>query len=88
MYMYVSYSTSTKHPVLTGLDVDGVEGRTPLHLVSMGRHILCVEMLCQMNATINVRDSSGASPIDVAKEKGFGDVFEMLHIASGGNISQ
>lgn len=71
----------------TGLDVDGVDGRTPLHLVSMGRHILCVEILCQMNATVNVRDSSCMSPMDIAKEKGFVDVLEMLHIASGGNIS-
>jgi hypothetical protein len=73
--------------VRTGVDIDGVEGRTPLHLVSIGRHILCVEILCQLNATINIRDSSGMTPIDVAKEKGFIDVYEMLHIASKGNIS-
>lgn len=56
--------------------------KTPLHLAVDGGFILCVELLCINNATVNCKDLNGESPLDVAKKRGLREMIELLNYHS------
>jgi hypothetical protein len=45
---------------------------TALHAASAGGHTLCVELLCQNGASVDVINAVGQTPMDVACEEGEG----------------
>ena len=38
--------------------------RSPLHVSCEGRHVLCVELLCLANASVDEKDAQGKTPLD------------------------
>lgn len=56
----------------------GEGSRTALHLACLGQHTLCVELLCQMSASVDVVDAAGFTPLDIAIGLGYKDVQDIL----------
>jgi len=55
----------------------GLQG-TPLHLAVTGGHREMVELLVARGADPNVKDQSGRTPLEVARQKGYTELFELL----------
>ena len=55
--------------------------KTALHLACVGQHTLCVELLCQMNASTDSVDSTGFTALDIAIGLGYPDIQEILTAA-------
>jgi len=52
--------------------------KTALHAACLGGHILCVEYLCQNNASVDVRDEDGKTPIDYATQENNEGILDIL----------
>ena len=61
--------------------------KTALHLACVAQHTLCVELLCQMNASTDAVDLTGFTPLDIAIGLGYRDIQEILTAAGKRSIS-
>lgn len=52
--------------------------RTPLHCASEWRRVECVKLLLAHGARVDVKDKSGLTPLEVAREKGFDELAGVL----------
>ncbi len=52
--------------------------KTPLMLACEGDFALCVELLCQWGASLDMRDSAGQTASDIAAARGCRDVIDVL----------
>ena len=75
----------TMAAIAAGADINirDHELRTALHFSSVGHHVLCVELLCQLGASVNVVDAQGMSPFDNAMAAGFTDILDILYAFGG-----
>jgi hypothetical protein len=67
--------------IIAGIDINiqnETDLRTPLHLAVIGKHQLCVELICQWNAFTDIHDSLGLTPFDLAKEQNNTDLMIIL----------
>lgn len=58
------------------------DSKTALHLACIGQHTLCVELLCQMSASVDEMDAAGFTPLDIAIGMGYKDVADILRVAA------
>jgi ankyrin repeat protein len=54
--------------------------RTALHAACEAGHTLCVELLCQNNAKLDVADAQGRTPMDIAAERGAAEIMDTLEL--------
>ena len=45
------------------------------------RHVACLEALVQAGANVNIADRSGATPLTLAKRRGYGEMVAILEKA-------
>ncbi|GAB6028472.1 hypothetical protein CHUAL_002631 [Chamberlinius hualienensis] len=63
------------------LDKQTKEGNTPLHYCAMYNQSECMKLLLRSGANPNIENSQRKTPIDIAKENGFGMCEELLQHA-------
>ena len=79
--------------VLSSLDIDNkfvinaknTKGLTPLHLAVIANELETVKVLVEHGADINVMDNTSRTPLELAHDEGYDDIFEYLKNKSGGD---
>lgn len=79
--------------VLSSLDIDNkfvinsknTKGLTPLHLAVIANELETVKILVEHGADINVMDNTSRTPLELAHDEGYDDIFEYLKDKSGGD---
>ncbi|MCX8028506.1 MAG: ankyrin repeat domain-containing protein [Brevinematales bacterium] len=63
-----------------GVDVNSVDidGDTPLHLAVMSNNYEIVRILVANKAVVKKRNKKGYTPIDIARELGYSDIYRLL----------
>jgi ankyrin repeat protein len=77
--------------VLVSLDMDNkyvinaknTKGWTPLHLAVIANELESVKTLVEHGADINLMDKTSKTPLEVAHDEGYNDIFEYLREKSG-----
>lgn len=77
--------------ILTSLDVDNkyiinsknAKGFTPLHLAVITNEVECVKCLIEHGADINIMDNTSKTPLELAHDEGYNDIYEYLRDKSG-----
>lgn len=60
------------------LEIPGPLGRTPLHYAALGGHAEVVAVLLQAGARVDVLDTAGRSPLDLAADMDAVDVMQLF----------
>ena len=72
-----NHSTITWIPILSSLSLLQ-HGNTAIHDAARGRHPSTVQLLMNSDCRINMKNSQEETPIDIARQEGYGDVIAQL----------
>ena len=60
---------------------------TALHITSERQYVLCVELLCQLGARLDLKNENNETPLDIASRMNYLDVQQILRAASPSSSS-
>ncbi|CAL1157456.1 unnamed protein product [Cladocopium goreaui] len=58
--------------------LDGLDRATPLHIAAVNGHVECAQQLLAAKASVDIKDSDGRTPLDVARQNGNTEVVNLL----------
>ena len=58
----------------SSVDTQDGKGRTAIHAAAFNNHVECMQLLLRYNASVNVVDNAGRTPVMVAASSGHSSV--------------